>query len=355
MPYKRGKIWYACVYDEEKGVHVRESSKSTKKADADLLEEKIRQRIEEERKRCGQVSFVDAALLFTEKHFPKIRIPTQKIYKLCLRTISDFFEESYVNDITAKKAKQFRNWLQIDKEMSEPMITAHMRCLSSFLSFCAEFDLIEFNPIIAARIKLTATAVRQRIFTKQEQEIILRKAKRDMIPFVLLCLECGLRHTEALSVKLEHIDFEKNELKIPDGKGGKARVIPMTDAVRAQFLTHNFSDSDGLFFASPTGGRQITKWRAWQTLIKRCGIEDARIHDLRRTYGSNLREKGVAMHTISSLMGHSTSNVTERVYAKPRMPELHQAVKQMQAPDAQIMHIDELIEKRRKKNNHQNP
>ena len=343
MAYKRGKIWYACVYDPIEGKHIRESSKSTKKADAEKLEEGIRKRLEDAQKKKGYVSFSQAMLAYIEQHFPKLREKTRYDYMQYIKTIDDYFSAMYVQEITAKEAAAFKNWMLLSKGMTERSVTLRVRCLSSFLSFCAEMQIIERNPLIGVNMKLPASNVRSRVLSHDEQKKLIENATGETLTFLLLCLECGLRHTEALSVREGDIDFKNNVLNVSDGKGGKSRVVPMTKAVHAHLRAHNFKGE--FLFCNDAGDRQKSKKTAWKALLKRSEIEEARIHDLRRTYGSNLRDKGVAMHTISALMGHSGTAITERVYAKAQDRELRNAVDMLDTPHAQIAHINQLTKK----------
>jgi site-specific recombinase XerD len=56
---------------------------------------------------------------------------------------------------------------------------------------------------------------------------------------------------------------------------------------------------------------------------------DIRIHDLRHTFGFTLREKGVALETISALMRHRRLEDT-LIYAKPTRREGATAIKKLE-------------------------
>ena len=53
----------------------------------------------------------------------------------------------------------------------------------------------------------------------------------------------------------------------------------------------------------------------WHRLLDRAGIEDMRIHDIRRTLGSYEAIAGVNLPTISRSLGHKTMRSTQ-VYAR---------------------------------------
>ena len=45
------------------------------------------------------------------------------------------------------------------------------------------------------------------------------------------------------------------------------------------------------------------------------GMPDVTFHDLRRSCGTLLIQKGVELHIVSKILGHTSTSVTERVYA----------------------------------------
>jgi integrase len=52
------------------------------------------------------------------------------------------------------------------------------------------------------------------------------------------------------------------------------------------------------------------------------GLERCSPNDLRRTFGHQLRARGVEPHLIAVMMGHTDSRMAERVYARLRPEEL---------------------------------
>ena len=55
--------------------------------------------------------------------------------------------------------------------------------------------------------------------------------------------------------------------------------------------------------------------KAWSRNRKRLGLQDTRMHDLRRTFGYNLIKQGRPIYEVSKLLGHSSVTTTERHYA----------------------------------------
>ena len=65
-------------------------------------------------------------------------------------------------------------------------------------------------------------------------------------------------------------------------------------------------------FVHPNGERLQSICTSFRRLLKRVGIEDFRIHDLRHTCASWLVSRGVHLYAVKDLLGHSTVKMTER-------------------------------------------
>jgi site-specific recombinase XerD len=73
----------------------------------------------------------------------------------------------------------------------------------------------------------------------------------------------------------------------------------------------------------------------WKKYLTAAGIEDFHWHDLRHTFASRLVMKGVDLYTVSKLMGHYSTEVTER-YAHLANAHLQKAVDSLTIPSAQV-------------------
>ncbi len=66
--------------------------------------------------------------------------------------------------------------------------------------------------------------------------------------------------------------------------------------------------------------------KAWSRNRKRLGLEDDRMHDLRRTFGYNLIKQGRPIYEVSKLLGHSSVTTTERHYAPLMATEIEEFI-----------------------------
>jgi integrase len=141
---------------------------------------------------------------------------------------------------------------------------------------------------------------------------------------VALAYYAGLRVSEIAGLGIEHIRLrgDRPHLRVLDGKGGRGRVVPIPPALgdilgaylaqRASagplLVRRNRPDAGG-----PVTGKLVTD--IIRTAMKAAGIA-ARPHDLRHTYATQLlmAGKGENLLTVSRLLGHSSTALTENTY-----------------------------------------
>ena len=97
-------------------------------------------------------------------------------------------------------------------------------------------------------------------------------------------------------------------------KNGKNRVAPLTD--RALEAIDSIPELPAacryIFYSPQTGTRWCDIRKPWQAAGKAAGYPWLPIRDLRPAFGVVAREKGVPMHFIQSVLGHSSVAVSER-------------------------------------------
>ncbi len=138
---------------------------------------------------------------------------------------------------------------------------------------------------------------------------------------LMVCFGAGLRISEAVALKIAHIDSQRMLLRVEHGKGGKDRYTALSPFL-LQLLRTCFR------ILRPAGEWMFPSWRpqrhissglvqracrdAWQ----RAGLPK-RItpHSLRHAFASCLLENGVDTRVIQVLLGHSRIDTTARYTA----------------------------------------
>ncbi len=75
---------------------------------------------------------------------------------------------------------------------------------------------------------------------------------------------------------------------------------------------------NGLVFASETGeplNRRYLTSRRFKALLKRAGLPEIRVHDLRHTCATLLLSKNVNLKIVSEMLGHASIAITLDTYS----------------------------------------
>jgi integrase len=152
----------------------------------------------------------------------------------------------------------------------------------------------------------------------------------DVRDFVLLCLYTGARRMNVLSMRWTDVDLKMGTWKIPRTKNGDWQIVPLTEKAIAVLNDRPTKDiSDWVFAAKDPTRHLVEPRRGWYAILDAAGIENFRLHDLRRTLGSYMAMSNQSLKMIGSALGHRSSSATE-IYARIASDSLRSAMQQAQ-------------------------
>ena len=143
----------------------------------------------------------------------------------------------------------------------------------------------------------------------REQNIYVRSA-------FWLYLLTGVRKSELLTARWADVNLSDKQLRLPETKAGTVHYIPLSEPAVA--LLRDLPRLKGNPYVLPgakTGGHLVNISKPWGRIRKAAGVEDVRLHDLRRTVGSWLAQNGNSLHLIGRVLNHSNQSTTA-VYAR---------------------------------------
>ena len=153
----------------------------------------------------------------------------------------------------------------------------------------------------------------------QEQNTYIRSG-------LWLLLLTGMRKNEMLRAKWEHIDWDRSELRLGETKGGRPHYVPLSPAAIAILQTIPRQAGNPYILVGAKPGKHLRNIdEAWGRIRARAGIEDVRVHDLRRTAGSWLAQAGNSLHLVGSILGHRNLSTTQ-IYARLGQDVMHRAL-----------------------------
>lgn len=151
-----------------------------------------------------------------------------------------------------------------------------------------------------------------------------RHAARNRAMLLTMYL-AGLRVGECAALRYEDvIDAEgkiRNEIRLEpeQTKGRYGRVVFVSEKLRKELQTYvravpSSTPAQKLFYSQKNGLEGFTAntlCQFFHYLFRNCGIEGASSHSPRRTFITNLADKGVSVRVLQSLAGHRNISTTQ--------------------------------------------
>lgn len=271
-----------------------------------------------------------------------------------------------------KAAKGFKQYMRLEKGLSENTIEAYMRDLSTFTGFVlrtydvaptkVEQYMVErylgflyeeckhakssqarelsgvksfFNYLLVtdkieqSPTEMISTPKRTRhlpdLLTVEEVERIINsipldttKGRRDRAMLELL-YSCGLRVSELTALRLSDLFFGEGYIRIL-GKGSKERLVPIGNLARERIMLYldcrepkSAKDRDILFLNNR--GKALTRVMVFYVIrdaVERAGIDKTvSPHIFRHSFATHLLAGGASIRQVQDMLGHESIETTE--------------------------------------------
>ncbi len=188
--------------------------------------------------------------------------------------------------------------------------------LSAALGVAADWGyLTGDNP--ARAVKRFKEKARDRFIQADEMprfwQAMLDEPNRDFADLFMLALLTGARRSNLLAMRWDEISVARAEWRIPDPKNGEPLTIPLIpEAARLLESRQEMYGGEWVFPGRGDTPHLTEPKAAWKRICERAGLENLRLHDLRRTLGSSMAAAGVNTITTARTMGHKTLTMALR-------------------------------------------
>jgi site-specific recombinase XerD len=204
------------------------------------------------------------------------------------------------------------------KPASINLYLAVIRVFYNYLKYEEKINLL--NPVKAnCRLRVPKPLPRALREEQIDQLFDTIKSKRDWAMFRLM-LRCGLRVEEVANLTLGDIDIKQRRIMVVDGKGGKDRVVYISDDAADGLIAYLkrrshrrvkrvFLVEKGDYKGQPISVRGIQK--RMEYYAKKTGLKIS-CHHLRHTMATQLLNADAEVVSIQDLLGHNWISTTER-------------------------------------------
>ena len=247
------------------------------------------------------------------------------------------FGNRRVSDITSK---QVENWfLALPKKTG--LSTTSANRLLVIIKTVFNQELRQYtNPCDG--ISLHKEQSRERFLRPSELPAFFNALNHEDTPaylrdFVMLGLYTGARKANLFAMRWVDIDFDLGIWTIPalQSKNRTAMTIPLIPAalevLAARWQVNQEAKTASLYVfpaintAQGKTGHMTDPRESWYALLRRAGVVDFRIHDLRRSLGSWQTITGASTFVVGKSLGHKSQQATA-VYARMHLDPVRESI-----------------------------
>jgi len=240
---------------------------------------------------------------------------TARQYETTLNVLSRWLTEEGITEIDSIDPAALRAFLAARgvKAVTRGVYTKIFR---SWFNWCIDEGILDSNPMKNIPQPKTPDFYPY-VLTDEELLRLIRSCRRQPRnhAMIILMLDTGIRVSELCAVEMKDLDLEGKTLNIRSGKGGKGRMVYLSDAsVRALrlYLKQRPGEDDNALFLSWKSHKRMERCAVGRMVSRlggRAGIpKDRRVspHTLRHCFATRYVRNGGDSYSLQRLLGHST-------------------------------------------------
>jgi integrase/recombinase XerD len=257
---------------------------------------------------------------------------TLEAYRSDLQQLGEFLNRRGVDPLAVdnRLLSEFISELAEGREGHRPAAAATLQrkvaCLRSFYRHLRREDLLDTDPTTEVRPPRSSSRL-PRVLTRDQVNLLLSQPKgtgnaalRDRALLETM-YACGLRASEAITLKLGELDLQAGVL-IARGKGSKERIVPIgskalsaldTYLTRARPKLVGLHDEPHVFVN--LRGQALSRqglYKIVQRHARSAGL-DSRMspHTLRHSFATHLLAGGCDLRSLQEMLGHADIGTTQ--------------------------------------------
>ena len=251
------------------------------------------------------------------------------------RAVEEFTAWRQDKPITASLLQAYYDYLsQRPKQkgqgaLSSSTVASHLYALRIYCQYLLDQGRLAVHPMSGLSFPRPDRRPRE-ILTPEEVARLYEVAQKLLPPenytaqaLLAVCYGCGLRRREVERLNLRDVDFGNRILYVREGKGGKARSVPMSRQVVEELKTWlekgrprrgRYRRDPDAFFIGRYGSRMQGESfdRILRNMVREAGIRKRiTLHSLRHSIATHLLNQGLPLESVRDFLGHARLESTQ--------------------------------------------
>lgn len=247
--------------------------------------------------------------------------PTTIYHKQCTKKIFKPFLDRSITSIKDSEIKDFFEGLC--NETTVNTVNHYYSVMHAFYKWLYINHIITNNPMDFVKQPRQNDHKEMNYLTEDEFWKLYKFVDDDKMKlFLMVLFYTGIRKGEACALsKKELVDHELHLFENCQPINGSGRIV--TDHMKTKSSNRIVpiplwleGDLSSMLEESeyPFLNQYVHIGRKLHRALKKAGLKDIRVHDLRHSYAALLISRGVDIYTVSKLMGHTSVAITSGIY-----------------------------------------
>ena len=230
---------------------------------------------------------------------------THQSYLYSISSLAKYFGRP-PESLHIAELQQYFDYLVQDKQLAASSCLLQLNAIRFLYTKVLDWPSVDINIVLPKRPQYIPE-----LLTRREVRRIINACKNDKHRVMLqLCYGCGLRVSELVAVKVQHIDGERRLLKVRQGKGNKDRMVVIGETLLS-YLRDYWNGNRPALWMFPSASRDhhlniSTLQRVYKQAKIKAGVDKAGgIHGLRHAFATHQLEAGMPVNDLQYQMGHT--------------------------------------------------
>jgi site-specific recombinase XerD len=235
---------------------------------------------------------------------------TIKTYSAFIADFLNYIKHTPINNISNRHVETFIEDVFVPKKYS---VSTHRQLISAIKLFKAFNPSCQIDELNLKRPK--KSRILPTVLSKEEIIDLLRYTRNlKHRAIIAMIYSAGLRISELLNLELKHIDIDRRQIIVKNGKGRKDRNIILAKSFIPLMQNYLMSYAPKIYFVEGVNNQKYSAESIRAFLKRSCKTANIskRVtpHTLRHSFATHLLENGIDLRYIQELLGHAKPETT---------------------------------------------